>query len=200
MKTETAAVFDFDGTLTKRDTLFPMALFFARNRHVISFLKYCFYYGLFKFGLISNESLKIRFAACFFKGKGIEEIQDLLLVFVNKQLSLREEVYNAFKEHLNKGDKTIIVSANFDVVVESWLKSVNADIDAVAATKLHVHAGVYTGALEGAVCRGKNKAERLQAQIDISNYHIISYADEVSDVAIMNLANKQVWVGNGING
>lgn len=192
-----AAVFDFDGTLTRRDTLFPMAIFLAANGYIVSFSKFFYYYLGFKLHLFSNEELKNRFAKYFFKGKSLDQINKILLEFIQKKVVHKTNVFDSFLHSLNNDYRVIIVSANFDVVIKTWLQSINIiNIDAVevVATNLVCHDGLYTGEILGDVCRGSVKSIKLKNTIDIEKYYIISYADEASDVDIMSLADEQNWV------
>ncbi len=190
-----ATVFDFDGTLTNRDTLLPMALFFATNGRFISFGKFFYYYLGFKLTFFSNEELKRRFSKYFFKGKSVHQINKILLKFLQEKVDHNSSVYHDFLNSRSENDRVIIVSANFDVVIKTWLQSNNiGESVEVIATNLVCYNDIYTGEIHGNVCRGAVKSVELKKILDVKNYYIVSYADEASDIDIMSLADEQHWV------
>lgn len=187
-------VFDFDGTLTKRDTLVPLSIYFAKKGYIKSFLTFFFNYVLFKLKISANESLKRNFAKYFFRGKSIDEIKELLYDFFETQVKYKNKVYNDFINAVKNRNKVIIVSANFDFVVNTWLDFIDLKDVIVVATELEIDNKYFTGRINGDVCRGLTKAKRLKKAIDTNAYYIVSYADEVSDRDIMSLSNEQIWV------
>ena len=188
-------VFDFDGTLTERDTFLPMSLFFLKNMHFRGFFRYICFYILFKFGKVSNEKLKTIFLKSFFKGKLNLELKKSLNVFFKEHLKINTSIYRCFKQSLEEGDRVVILSANFDIIIESWLESIDIKNIEVIATKLSCD-DLFVGNIIGNICRGEEKVKRFKEKIDnIEEYFITSYADEPSDQYIMQLANKVCWVG-----
>ncbi len=192
-KKKKLVVFDFDGTLTQRDTLLPLAFWFFKNGYIKSYLAFLKAYMLFKLGLMSNAGLKNKFSLLFFKGD-IGSIQSVIKSFFEKGIAYNLDVLNDFKRCLDDSDKAIIVSANFDLVINSWLDYMNIDNVDVLATKLKKNNNIYLGGINGVVCRGKEKLLRISGHLDLNNYFIICYADENSDKYIMSIADEQKWV------
>lgn len=189
-------VFDFDGTITKRDTLFPLAFFFLKNGFLLGFLEFFFIFIGFKLNLLSNLELKKSFISCFFKNRSVVNINLILHNYFTKNMLYNNSIYDYFLQSLRNKESVIIVSANFDIVIKIWLKSIDVSNITVIATCVGVENDMFTGKIVGNICRGKEKEEKLKKHININEYYITSYADEASDKYIMSLANKQIWVKN----
>jgi HAD superfamily phosphoserine phosphatase-like hydrolase len=194
MKKKNIYIFDFDGTLTTRDTLLQLAFYFFKNGFFIKFLIFIIVFIGFKLKYYSNIDLKKKFVKLFFKNKKITHINSILESFLKTKVHYNIEVYDAFKHAVKNKEFVLIVPANFDIVVNAWLKMLDVRNVEVMATKVEYVNSAYTGGIIGDVCRGKIKAEQLKKRININEYFITSYADEKSDQYIMSLADEKIWI------
>ncbi len=173
--------------------MLPLAFWFFKNGYIKSYLAFLKAYMLFKLGLMSNGGLKNKFSLLFFKGN-ISSIQSVIKSFFEQGIAYNLDVLNDFKRYLDDSDKAIIVSANFDLVINSWLDYMSIDDVDVLATKLRKNSSTYFGGIDGVVCRGNEKSLRISEHLDLNNYFILCYADEDSDKYIMSIADEKKWV------
>lgn len=115
------ALFDFDGTITTRDSL-PDFIQYAVG-------KPAYYFGLavlspmlvaYLGGLISNHVAKQKMMSWFFKGWEANRFKSVAEQYSNQIIDtiLRPEAMDKIKWHQQKGDRVIVVSASMD----DWLR------------------------------------------------------------------------------
>jgi phosphoserine phosphatase len=106
-------VFDFDKTLTYKDTLLGFYIHTSKKnfKFPIKLFYYFFNMILFKFNIISNDYLKIKGFNLFLKGLSISYIQNKAKSYVSKiEFNKLYKKFN-FK---NKNKKILILSASYD--------------------------------------------------------------------------------------
>lgn len=190
------AVFDFDHTLTDRDTLLPF-LFFSQgalktayklSKMSISFLAYLY-------GRISRQEIKEKVLTRFFCGDFFFDFQKLAKEFSEKRLDLylKDEALRRLEWHLGEGHRCVLVSASLEVYLRPWAK--RHGFEAVLGTKLEIDSGrKVTGKLEGANCWGLEKKKRLVKYLgELTEYEIYVYGDSEGDREILEIANHPYY-------
>lgn len=157
-------LFDFDGTLTFRDTLRPFAHFLARERGRPAAL--ASFYGamvLARVRAIGNKRLKERFLTLFVKGENAASVGALVRKFHERHLEslMRPASFDALREHRRRGDRVFIVSANFDFLLEPLAASWG--LAGILCTETEKAGGIFTGRIAGEACRGPVKTEKIRA-------------------------------------
>ena len=110
-------VFDFDKTLTYRDTIFQF-YFFTSKKNINFFFKCLFYFilmVLFKFQIISNDYLKFKGFNLFLKGLKVEDIEIKAKKFVSKI-----NFNNLYKSYNFREDSEMIfiISASYEIYLK----------------------------------------------------------------------------------
>jgi len=158
------AAFDFDGTLTKRDTFMP---FLARGlgwpRFGLALLLCSPWLAAFALRLIPNHVAKQKLMLATLKNKTIAEMDD----WTNRWLAndfpgqLQSWTMAQLAEHQRAGHCCVMVSASPDV----YLKRVSQHLsfDALLCTEMEVADGRLTGLMKTPNCHGEQKVLRLQA-------------------------------------
>jgi phosphatidylglycerophosphatase C len=186
------AAFDFDGTLTRRETLLPFLLYTlgAVNvaRHALLLSPTLAGYAL---GLVDNGKAKERvFVRCFggMDGKELQHRGEKFALNVLPGL-LRNESMQRFVWHKQQGHRCVVISASLELYVRPWANS--AGFDDVIATRLETHEdGVITGKLLGLNCYGKEKVKRLNALLgENSKYILYAYGDSSGDNELLSTAD-----------
>lgn len=121
MQGQTLAVFDLDGTLTRRDTLLPFALGFLR-RHPSRLWRIPKLVGGLAVRLGAGkgrDELKEWVVRCLFSGATRGEIAAAADGFVLTllQQGLRPEALRQLEKHLTTGDRVVLLSASTDLYV-----------------------------------------------------------------------------------
>jgi phosphatidylglycerophosphatase C len=183
------AAFDFDGTLTMRETLLPFLLHtlgaaaVARDALVLSGTLAA--YGL---GLIRNDVAKERVFVRCLAGMRIDELQQAGERFAIGVLPglLRHQAMQRLAWHKQQGHRCVVISASLELYVRPW--AIAAGFDDVIATHLETHAdGYVTGKLSGANCYGIEKVRRLEALLGArEGYSLYAYGDSRGDRELLS--------------
>ncbi len=185
------AFFDFDGTITRKDTMIELVKYAKGN--------FNYYKGLLllspwlagmKFGLVKNSKAKEKLLTYFFKGTHIDEFDSICKQFSNNIIPklIRPDAYESILEHKRKGHEIIVVSASAENWISHWCKENNLQY---LATKLEVKTNIITGLLLGNNCNGIEKVNRINEVVDLSTYKtIFGYGDSSGDKEMLELATN----------
>jgi phosphatidylglycerophosphatase C len=191
-----AAVFDFDGTLTRRDTLLPFLLHALGAatvmRHAMALASTLTGYGL---GLIPNAIAKERVLVRCLAGMPADDLQQLAVSFAESTLPglMRFEALRRLGWHRDRGHRCIVVSASLDVYVRPW--ALGNGFDDVIATQLErSEGGLVTGRLAGANCFGLEKVRRLAELLgNTKSYTLYAYGDSRGDRELLESADHAYY-------
>ena len=185
-------IFDFDGTLIKRDSYLPLVVFLIRKiGHYYLIVLFFLFYLLFKINLLDTFTLKRIFAFVFLKGRQISQIRYLTSCFWKEKFSrlVDPEIMKIFQNSLNEGKRIIIISASFGFVVEEFCKILGVSVE-VLATPAITKGDYFTGRI-GEECKGKMKVMKLLELIgNRDNYFIEVFSDNFSDLPLFSIADR----------
>lgn len=190
--------FDFDGTLTTKDT-FPLFVKFAvgRARFLKGFLLYSPLLVLMKLGLYPNGKAKQKVFSHFFKGMSHSDFEKLGQDFADRIDNIvNPHALSTLKRHSTDGDKIYVISASIDEWVRPWCMRNGASM--VIGTQVEIDAnGLLTGRFRSDNCYGKEKVDRLLAiEPDRSGYFLCTYGDSKGDHALLAFADKAYLIGS----
>ena len=180
--------FDFDGTLTTRDTLIEFIRYACGTvRFLLGFLLYSPLLVLMKLRLYSNGKAKQKVFAHFFKGMTIDAFDTLCQDFASTHRHLlRPEVVSQLEQALSEGAEVLIVSASIDNWVQPFFPKVK-----VLGTQIEVIDGRLTGRFLTPNCYGQEKVRRiLTLHPDRSAYHLTAYGDSRGDREMLAFADE----------
>jgi HAD superfamily hydrolase (TIGR01490 family) len=186
------AAFDFDGTLTRRDTLLPFLLHAlgatAVARHALVLAPILAGYAL---GLLDNSVAKERVFIRCLAGMHLNELQqeaERFAAYVVPGL-LRNEAMQRLDWHRQQGHRCVVISASLAVYVRPW--AIGAGFDDVIATHLETREDeILTGKLSGANCFGIEKTRRLEALLGKrEGYTLFAYGDSKGDRELLSSAD-----------
>lgn len=185
------AFFDFDGTITTKDTLLEFIKFSKGNAaFYLGFLLHLHYLFAFKFKLISNQLAKEKILIHFFKGYPVEEFKQLCIRFHNKKLPqlIRPKAIEEIKK-LQKEDFIItIVSASPENWINPWASQMNVEL---IASKMDVVDGKITGKICGKNCHGDEKVRRIKELYPLEDFtQVYVYGDSSGDKPMLKLATS----------
>lgn len=186
------AAFDFDGTLTQRDTLLPFLFYTlgvaAVMRNAIVLAPTLLGYGL---RLIRNDVAKERVLTRSFSGRNIAELRDKALRFAEYKIPglIRREARRRLDWHKKQGHRCVVISASLELYVQPW--ALKAGFDDVIASRLEtMQDGCITGNLHGENCYGIEKVKRLEALLGPRNgYTLYAYGDSRGDRELLSGAD-----------
>ena len=185
------AAFDFDGTITYRDTLGPFLLYLAGPFGVlVNGLLLLPVLVAYVLHLMPNSVAKERVLRRFLGGKSSAELETVARRFVGERLTalVRPQALARLAWHRAQGHRCIVVSASIDDYVGPW--ALAAGFDDVIATQLARDGnGRLSGGYDGANCYGFEKARRLQALLGDGDYELYAYGDSRGDRELLALAD-----------
>lgn len=188
------ALFDFDGTITTRDTLFEFILYVkGPARFAIGMLMLSPVLILHTARLISGQRAKERLLQYFFKGSTLTEFQSYCDKFSKQRIPwlLRKGALNQITSHLHQGDRVVVVSASPENWVSSWAKMNGLEW---IATRLDSDNGVLTGKILGKNCNGTEKVSRINDYLDLSEYaNVYTYGDSKGDLPLLALGTSRSY-------
>lgn len=195
----TIAAFDFDGTMTRRDTLVPFLTVVAGRRAVTAALTAeAHRLAYAATGRGDRDEAKQRVLQRLLAGRDHAAVADAGRVFgadlVRNAISAQARDRVAW--HRRAGHEVAIVSASLDVYLVEVAEQLG--IGHVLCTSLEVDDdGRCTGRLGGRNCRGSEKAARLQTLFDGDDVELWAYGNSGGDDAMLALAHHQVRVRRG---
>ena len=195
-KKRTVAVFDFDGTLTTKDTF----LEFIKYTHgTLALYKGILWHTpwliLMMLHLYPRWKAKQRMFSWFYKGMTymdfVRKGQDFTSV---AQRMLRVETMKLWHEHKQRNSTIYVVSAS----VEEWVKPFCLQMGAekVLGTTVEVDSeGKLTGRFLSKNCYGKEKVRRfLEVEPYRPTYYLYAYGDSKGDKEMLNFADEGHFV------
>ena len=183
--------FDFDGTLTTKDTLLEF-IRFAKGTLAfgLGFLRYTHLLVLMKLGVYPNWKAKQKVFAHFFKGMSIDDFDALCQEFAasSKHL-LRPKGIEAINKAQSEGSEVLIVSASID----NWVQPFFANVK-VLGTQIEVVDGKLTGRFLTKNCYGQEKVNRILALYpNRQDYHLTAYGDSRGDKELLAWADESYF-------
>ena len=183
-------LFDFDGTLTYKDTMFLFLKFYNPAKYSFQFLKHVPLFVLLKVKLASAEAVKKSFISSILKGESKYQIEKKAKLFFEENYpSLFRENALDFINNINRENtESYIVSASLDI----WVKPFAEKFDmTLLATKAEFKDDIFTGKFVGKNCNKDEKVCRIEAELGDKKYDkIIAFGDTSGDKAMFKFANE----------
>ena len=186
------AFFDFDGTITSKDTLAEILKFIkGKSNYYSGIFILSPIIVLYKLGILSNHRAKELLLMYFLKGFDANNFNALCREFSEKKLPhlLKKSALHEIRRHLQNKTPVVIISASAENWISPWCSKYNIEC---IATKLEVKDGKLTGKIEGRNCSGKEKVRHIQTKYKLSMYKkIYAYGDSREDLPMLSLATEK---------
>ncbi len=195
-ESRTLALFDLDGTLTRRDTLSDLLYHqFGPARCLIAGLRLAPPLLGVPLGLVHRDRAKVDLLRHFFAGMSDEAFRALGRDYALNHLDrlLRPQARQRLDWHRHAGHRVIVISASVREWIQPWTDSRGIEL---IATELERRHGCLTGELAGPNCRGAEKVVRLRSLLDPNDYHpVYAYGDTDGDTQMLALADHGTYRG-----
>ena len=201
----TIHAFDFDGTLTTRDTLL-LFIRHARSQWALlgGLLLFSPLLVLMKLHLADNGRTKERLFGHYFRGMLERDFDALCQSFARSHTHiLRTAGLRAIQQALDRGERVVVLSASIDRWVEACLRQflVSSSQFQVLGTEIEVADGRLTGRFVTPNCYGSEKVRRLKEYLkevsprgDVEgateDAFIIAYGDSRGDKELLDYADE----------
>ena len=193
----TQALFDFDGTITSKDTTILLLVELLKLRPWRFFGLIWF---LFKMIVasdnVSKQAKKNMAIGHLIKGLGDMHLSGALQVFSDKVKFLyRRSILAYIDQAIEDGCSVLIVTASPSFAISYCVSDLTVS---VIGTEFEKEENIYTGCLKGENCFGQEKVNRIN-EWAISNKIQLSvqsaWSDHFSDFDMLSLSVKRYWVG-----
>ncbi|MEI7801945.1 MAG: HAD family hydrolase [Bacteroidota bacterium] len=188
------AVFDFDGTLTQRDSFF---VFLKKTFSISKIIGAAVFLSpvmlFYKLKLLNNDSAKQKVLRYFLKGVDEKIIQEKCNWFSKEIIPqlISPGARKILEEYAQLNFEIVILSASPEIYLKQWCELNNFKC---ISTKLKTLNGKFTGEYDGKNCRGAEKLIRLQNEIQLKNYEEIhAFGNSEDDKIFMAVAHQQFF-------
>ncbi len=182
--------FDFDGTLTYKDTMFLYLKFYNASKFRIQFIKHIPLFTLLKLNLLDAEKVKKSFISSILKGQHKSKIEKKTQEFFDQYYPeiFRENALDFIKNIDYSQTDCYIVSASLDIWVKPFAEKFKMNL---LATKAEFKNEVFTGNFVGKNCNGPEKVIRIKEEISGKKYDkTIAFGDTSGDQQMLDWANE----------
>lgn len=184
------AFFDFDGTITTKDTLLEFIKFYRGNaRFYLGFLIYSPFLIAYKLKIIPNYVAKQKVLQHFFKGESVSTFLQQCNAFADQVLPklIRPKALEEIRRLKEVNAVIVVVSASAENWISKWTRNNGLQL---IGTRLATDGKIITGSIDGANCYGDEKVCRIKQEYDLSAYQeIYCYGDSAGDKQMLQLAN-----------
>ena len=191
------AAFDFDGTVTQKDTFIDFARFsLSASQFWIGILLFSPLLTLVVLKAVSGGWVKEKLFSFWFSGWTYEAYKEKAKDYCNKRFEklIRPKALASIKEHLKEGHEVYFVSACTEEVLKPFAKRLGIPMENVLGTKTSVLNERLTGRFDGANCKGEEKVKRLLAtKPNRSEYYLMAYGDSAGDKELLSFADESFY-------
>jgi len=196
-KKEVIAAFDFDGTITTKDTLFDFIIFYAgKLQFILGLVILSPILILYKIGIIKNSRAKEIMFSYFFKGKSINDFDKKCQLYADKINNiLNNTTISEIETHTQATHVIIIVSASISNWIKPW--AYKNGISKVIGTEIEIKNGIITGRFASPNCYGPEKVNRLKKEYpNRKEYILYAYGDSRGDRELLEYADHASFMKN----
>lgn len=198
MSKPVVAAFDFDGTLTRSDSVVPFLRAMSGSRPLWLRLVPKLHRVVLAGARRDRDRLRAIATAAVFRGMPAAEVEARAVEYGEQLLSrIRDDTLARLGWHRDQGHHVVIVSASYELYVRVVADRLGAGY---VATRLATGPdGACTGALDGGNCRAAAKVRRLDAWLAErgmarEGVELWAYGDSAGDRELLAVADHPVWV------
>ena len=188
------AFFDFDGTITTRDSMIEVIRFVKGTGGLLTGLALLSpWLVALKLGLVSRHKAKEKMLAYFFGGMDAEKFRKLCSDFSRDVLPglIRPAAMETIRSLQSQNVQVVVVSASAVDWVKEWCDLMKIEL---IATSLETINGKITGKIVGKNCHGEEKVQTIKSLYSLGDYQVIHcYGDTSGDRPMLALANHPFY-------
>ena len=189
------ALFDFDGTLCKKDSFTGFIFYALSKRHIVKQgIKILPWIQAYYLKVYPADAMRPKLFKAMFKDANAHEILELAKEYSTHLMAqLDPLIYQQLLIHQENGDDVVLVSASIDIYLEAICQILNIDL---ICTGTEIQNGVLTGLYSTLDCSCDQKRLRVLEKYDLNQYNkIYAYGNSDEDLDMLNLADFKYMVG-----
>ncbi len=182
--------FDFDGTLTKKDTMFLFLKFYNAKKFRTQLLKHLPVFVFLKLKLMEAEKVKQSFISGVLQGESRADLEAAGKAFfeTNYPQLVRENALDFISNIDRKHTESLLVTASLDIWAKPFAEKFGFKL---VSTKAEFVDEKFTGKFATPNCNGSEKLRRIKEEIGQKTYDkIIAFGDTEGDRAMLNWAHE----------
>ena len=188
------AFFDFDGTITRRDSLPEFIRYAVGNgRYILGLLRLSPMLLAYLLKLLPNDVAKQRLLSHFFANWREDDLKEIGKRYCQERLpqNLKPEALERLEWHRQQAHQIVIVSASTDIWLQPWTEEHGYGL---ISTQLETDGGRLTGRFVGKNCHGAEKARRIKAEFNLENFtDTYAYGDSSGDREMLALVKHAFY-------
>ena len=190
-------LYDFDETLTRRDTtrLLVRAMWRFRPMRVLATAPQLLAMRRARGAPEQLQAAKFRMLGTLIKGLDEAALRPVHQAYVAQvQRIIRADVWAGLEAHLKAGRQVAIVTASPRMAVQAVFEGFAVT---VIGTEFASANGQLTGALEGSGCYGAKKVPAIEdwvKSLGVSVRFVEAWSDSWSDAPMMRMAEQRYWI------
>jgi HAD superfamily hydrolase (TIGR01490 family) len=193
------AFLDFDGTITRSDTLLSFIRFtHGKIRFLLGFTLNIHWLVAMRLKIVSNQATKQRIFTYFYGKQPLEAFNRQCAGFSRQVIPalVRPKALIELQRLREAGFTVVIVSASPENWIADWAASIGARHVCTCLQSSPDAGGIprLTGRIEGRNCHGEEKPVRIHAEYSLAKEdEIYTYGDSRADWPMMNLGTVRFF-------
>lgn len=184
------ALFDFDGTITRKDSLLEFIKFASGKARLYTAMAiYAPLILYFKYVKKDGEVAKRKVLAHLYAGMSETKLKLLGEEFATKVIPelLLPKAITELEKCKKQATRVVVISASLDIWLAPWAKGMDVEL---ICTNMQFENGKFTGHFATANCNGDEKVNRIKAVLNLEDYHpIYAYGNSSGDRPMLALAD-----------
>ena len=190
----TLAIFDFDGTITYKDSLADFIRYaVGTGRYISGLILMSPVLAGYRLRLIDNNIAKEKLLSHFFRGWPESRFRETATRYSLQRIDriVRPGAIEQINWHRNHGHEIYVISASMRCWLEPWCKKNNLKL---IATELEFKDNKFTGRFAGKNCHGPEKLHRIKKAAALEKYdEIYVYGDSPGDKHLFTIGTKNFY-------
>lgn len=192
------ALFDFDGTITTRDTFTDFVhCAVAPGRIALGRAALAPVVAGYRLGLVPANAIRACVVRVGFSGVPQARVREAAREYSRRALRacIRPAAMQRIDWHHARGDTVAVVSASLDLYLADWCREHGL---ALLCSSLETDAGMLTGRYAGRQCDGDEKVRRVRQTFDLARFGaVFAYGDSNGDRPMLALAHHRCYRWRG---
>jgi len=187
------ALFDFDGTITRKDSFIDFIRYFFGIRFIMGIFILSPVIVLHLLRIMPNWKAKEIVFSYFFKGIDYAFFTKKASLYSEHELTkiLKSSALEEISRHKEQNVRIAIVTAAFEPYLQDWCDKNGFDL---IGTRLQVENGKLTGKFKGKNCYGDEKVRRIEQKYNLAEIdYIYAYGDTRGDREMLSLGNESFY-------
>lgn len=194
-KNKNLALFDFDGTLCKKDSFTGFIFYALSKRHIVKQgIKILPWIQAYYLNAYPAHAMRSKLFRAMFSNANVLELQQIAQDYAASLMSqLSHPLLKQLRQHQALGDEVVLVSASVDVYLKHVCSLLNIDLICTQTEQVN---NTYTGQYTTPDCSAEQKRRRILEKYHLDDYAVIyAYGNSIEDNEMLALANHAYMVG-----